>query len=57
MQKFKDLENAIASAKDEAEKFYNKGNKTAGTRLRASMLNIKNIASEIRKEVSELKKA
>ena len=41
----------------EAEKFYTKGNKAAGTRLRKGLQEIKNLAQEIRVDVSEKKKA
>ena len=40
----------------EAEKFYDKGNKAAGTRLRKGLQEIKNLSQEIRINVSEMKK-
>lgn len=55
MELFNKLKSAVASAEAEAEKFYNKGNGAAGTRLRKSMLEIKNLANDIRKNVSEIK--
>jgi hypothetical protein len=55
MQKFEELEKAVAAAKEDAVKFYNKGNAAAGTRLRKGMQNIKLLAQDIRKEVSEKK--
>ncbi|MOA32813.1 hypothetical protein D3C78_1540620 [compost metagenome] len=45
----------LASLEEDAEKFYNKGNNAAGTRVRKGMQDLKNLASEIRKEVTELK--
>jgi hypothetical protein len=39
----------------DAENFYVKGNKAAGTRLRNAYLEIKNLASEGRNEVQSLK--
>lgn len=49
------LKDLITNAETEAAKFYEKGNKTAGTRLRATMQQIKAAATNIRKEVSDLK--
>ena len=37
-------------------KFYGKGNKAAGTRLRKGLQEIKNLSQEIRVNVSEMKK-
>ena len=39
----------------DADKFYNKGNSAAGTRVRKGMQDLKNIAQAIRAEVQELK--
>jgi hypothetical protein len=55
MEKFTALKELIASAENDAEAFYNKGNKAAGTRLRGAMQNLKVAASDIRKEVTEKK--
>ncbi len=55
MQKFEELKNLIASIEDDADKFYNKQNSAAGTRLRKSMQDLKNLAQEIRLEVQNLK--
>ncbi|MDL5047116.1 hypothetical protein QQ054_13915 [Oscillatoria amoena NRMC-F 0135] len=55
MQKFQDLKNLIASLEGDADKFYNKGNSAAGTRLRKGMQELKNMAQLIRGEVQDLK--
>lgn len=55
MQKFQDLKNLIASLENDADKFYNKGNSAAGTRLRKGMQELKNMAQLIRGEVQDLK--
>ena len=55
MDKLNQLQDLLSSAKEEGERFYGKGNKSAGTRLRGKMQEIKNLATEIRKEVSEKK--
>jgi hypothetical protein len=54
---FEQLKTLLASLEEDANKFYTKGNKTAGTRLRKGMQDVKNLAQEVRKEVSELKNA
>jgi hypothetical protein len=55
MQKFQELKNLVASLEADADKFYNKGNNAAGTRLRKGMQELKNMAQQIRIEVQELK--
>lgn len=54
MKSFQDLVNVVESAKQDAEKF-EKGNSAAGTRLRKKMQEAKNLASEVRKNVSDVK--
>lgn len=55
MDKIEKLEQLIREARDDADKFYNKENKAAGTRLRKHMQELKNVAQEIRTEVTEKK--
>ena len=57
MDKIKALKELIISAESEAEKFYGKGNSAAGTRLRNTMQQIKNAATDVRKDVIEKKNA
>lgn len=57
MERFEDLKAKLAEIEAEAEKFYTKGNKAAGTRLRKGLQEVKNLAQEIRVDVSEKKKA
>lgn len=57
MEKFNELEIALSEARDEAEKFYNKGNKAAGTRLRVKLQKVKVLANDIRSNVSDIKNA
>lgn len=54
MKKFQDLVDVMFSAQEDVEKF-EKGNSAAGTRLRLKMQLVKNLAQEIRKNVSEVK--
>ena len=49
------MQTLIATAVD-VEKFH-QGNKSAGTRVRKAMQDIKNIAQEVRVEVQEMKNA
>ncbi|MBL7849028.1 MAG: histone H1 [Cyclobacteriaceae bacterium] len=55
MKKFEELKSLIASIENDADKFYNKGNSAAGTRVRKGMQDLKNLAQAIRAEVQELK--
>lgn len=54
MKSFQVLVDLVFSAQYDAEKF-EKGNSASGTRLRAKMQTIKNLAQDIRKNVSEIK--
>lgn len=55
MENLEKLAQLHETAQTEGAKF-KAGNKSAGTRLRKTLLEIKNLAHEIRKEVSEAKK-
>ena len=55
MEKFNQLKSLIASVEQDADKFYDKQNSAAGTRLRKTMQEIKTLSTDIRKEVTELK--
>ncbi|MGE8429737.1 MAG: histone H1 [Sphingobacterium sp.] len=55
MEKFKQLKNLIKDAETEALAFYDKGNKSAGTRLRNALQQTKIIAQEIRNDVTAIK--
>jgi len=55
MEKFTKVKAVLASVEADAEKFYNAGNSAAGTRVRKAMQDLKNLAQEIRAEVTEKK--
>ncbi|MEJ2884666.1 histone H1 [Pedobacter sp. GR22-6] len=55
MDNFKKLQEVVAAAQVDAEKFYNSNNSAAGTRLRKALQDIKILAGDIRKEVTEIK--
>jgi len=57
MEKFSKVKELIASLEADADKFYNKGNSAAGTRIRKGMQDLKNMAQAIRLEVQESKNA
>ena len=56
MEKFEELKTLITSIEEDAVKFYEKGNKAAGTRARKALQEIRNLAKDIRSEISESKK-
>ncbi|MGK6353159.1 histone H1 [Parapedobacter sp. DT-150] len=55
MSKFAQLKELIASAEEDALKFYDKANAAAGTRLRKALQEAKTLAQDIRNEVTALK--
>ncbi len=55
MKKFDQLRDLVTSLEADFQKFYEKGNQAAGTRIRKGMQELKNLAQEIRLEVQEIK--
>lgn len=55
MKRFEQLRDMVASMEDDFEKFYDKSNQAAGTRVRKGMQDLKNLAQEIRIEVQDIK--
>jgi uncharacterized coiled-coil DUF342 family protein len=55
MNRFSELRELVTSFEKDFIKFYEKGNKSAGTRVRKAMNELKKKAQEIRKEVQEMK--
>lgn len=55
MERFKKIKEIVSSLETDADKFYTSNVAAAGTRLRKGMQDLKNIAQEIRTEVTELK--
>ena len=55
MSRFTELTELVASFEKDFEKFYDKGNKSAGTRVRKAMNDLKRKAQDIRKEVQDMK--
>lgn len=55
MDKFTEIKGLILDLETDVEKFYEKGNKAAGTRIRKGMQDIKALAQDIRTEVQGMK--
>ena len=55
MKKYNKLRNLVESIAGDVEKFYDKNNQSAGTRVRKVMQELKTLAQEIRVEVQEEK--
>ena len=55
MNRYQELLDLIQTFQKDFEKFYIKGNKSAGTRVRKHMAALKRKAQEIRNEVQEIK--
>lgn len=57
MNNFSKLKDLVMSMEDDFEKFYDKKNAAAGTRVRKGMQDLKNMAQEFRLEVQNMKNA
>jgi hypothetical protein len=55
MSRFDELKNLVMSLEGDFQKFYDKSNNAAGTRVRKGMQDLKNLAQEIRIEVQDKK--
>lgn len=55
MKRFDQIRDLVMSLEGDFQKFYDKENQAAGTRVRKGMQELKNLAQEIRKEVQDIK--
>jgi hypothetical protein len=55
MKRFDELRDLVMSLEADFQKFYDKGNSAAGTRVRKGMQELKNLAQSIRVEVQDIK--
>lgn len=55
MKRFNEIKDLVMSLESDFEKFYEKGNNAAGTRVRKGMQELKNLAQDIRVEVQDIK--
>lgn len=56
MSRSDQINDLVTDLQEDLDKFYNKGNKTAGTRARKKLQDLKKLAQEIRVEIQERKK-
>jgi len=57
MESFEEIKDLILNTEDDVEKFADKGNNAAGTRVRQAMQQLKRLAQEVRIEIQEAKNA
>jgi hypothetical protein len=57
MSRVSELQSLVESVSSEMEKFYDKGNKAAGTRARKGLQDLKKLAQHIRLEIQAKKNA
>lgn len=55
MSRIDEVKALMASLEDDMDKFYNKGNKAAGTRARKTLQDLKKLAQDIRTEIQDMK--
>jgi hypothetical protein len=54
-ERYSQLNDVLDDAEEDLMKFYEKGNKAAGTRARKSLMELKKLAHEIRQEIQDIK--
>ena len=55
MKRFDELKDLVMSLEGDFQKFYDKENQAAGTRVRKGMQDLKNLSQTIRVEVQDIK--
>ena len=55
MSRFDELKNLVTGLESDINKFYEKGNKAAGTRTRKGLQELKKLAQEVRLEIQDIK--
>ncbi len=55
MSRLEQVKSLMSELEPEMEKFYEKGNKAAGTRARKQLQELKKLSQEIRLEIQEIK--
>lgn len=55
MSKYEDLIQAVQNLHTDFEKFYDKGQAAAGTRLRKGLSELRKLAQDVRKDVQDVK--
>jgi len=54
-ERYGQLTDIVDVAEEDLLKFYEKGNKAAGTRARKSLMKLKKLAHEMRQEIQDIK--
>jgi hypothetical protein len=54
-ERYGQLTDLVDGTEEDLMKFYEKGNKAAGTRARKSLMELKKLAHEMRQEIQEIK--
>lgn len=55
MSRFEEIKSIVTGLEDDMVKFYEKGNKAAGTRARKGLQGLKKLAQEVRLEIQDIK--
>lgn len=55
MSRIEEVKNLMSELEEDMEKFYDKGNKAAGTRARKQLQDLKKLAQDIRLEIQDMK--
>ncbi len=55
MSRFDDIKGVVDGFENDMTKFYNKGNKAAGTRARKGLQELRKLAQEVRLEIQDIK--
>ena len=55
MSRIDEVKNLMTELEEDLEKFYDKGNKAAGTRARKQLQDLKKLSQEIRLEIQDMK--
>jgi len=55
MSRIDQVKDLMTELEEDMDKFYNKGNKAAGTRARKQLQDLKKLAQEIRLEIQDIK--
>ncbi|WP_263788489.1 histone H1 [Salinibacter grassmerensis] len=54
-ERYSELSETLEGAEEDLMKFYEKGNKAAGTRARKSLMKLKKLSHEVRQEIQDIK--
>lgn len=55
MSRIEEVKNLMTELEEDLEKFYDKGNKAAGTRARKQLQDLKKLSQDIRLEIQDIK--